>query len=78
MIAGVLLIGGFFGVYLALKNSVVKGHPKVKKLVLAIFLLSFRCSLLQGGLDSFLHSVLPGLFMVGLILLLAILWKSLK
>jgi len=78
VVAGVLLIGGFFGVYLALKNSVVKGHPKVKKLVLAIFLLSFGCSLLQGGLDSFLHSVPQGLFMVGLILLLAILWKSLE
>ncbi|CAI1492701.1 membrane protein of unknown function [Thermococcus nautili] len=78
VIAGVLLIGGFFGVYLALKNSVVKGRPKVKKAVLAIFLLSFGCSLLQGGLDSFLRSVPQGLFMVGLILLLAILWKSLK
>ena len=78
VVAGVLLIGGFFGVYLALKNSVVKGHPKVKKLVLAIFLLSFGCSLLQGGLDSFLRGIPRGLFMVGLVILLAIVWKSLE
>jgi len=78
VVAGVLLIGGFFSVYLGLKNSVVRGHLRLKTAVVAIFLLSFGCSLLQGGLDSLLRSVFQGLFMVGLMLLLAILWKSLK
>jgi len=56
----------------------VNGHPKVKKVVWVIFLLSFGFSLLRGGFNSLIQSVVPGLFMAGLIILLAILWRSIE